>query len=445
MKTRLIAELGADEMNSVMRHPAQAFVRERVCTLVTQLRRCETAEDYDEFQRLLFGYVVTHEQHWGRLRQTCKRLERGKAVPSDAPELGNGLDPGDRESWQLEEITYERLVRQLRSVGDALAWRVYRFDRRCMLVLSRNEAPGPMAPKQGLGSELGKVDEIWKERGHFALLHDLTSCLRIGDLTEFRPDLRVVLEVKSRAGARDSRQQARMTAAMEAINNGGPLPGCDERLIDVDVNFRTHLAKLNDAVTIAAERGECAMKVPGGRALTAANLITMASSPRFPDLTDWLPLLDRQRATVLRRAGIENVTNHLSRKSTDWAARSAVAVPYGVYPLEPGACADMICDFAVVEFIMAPDELLRRAERLGFETEPLLPQSGDGTLAPSQPLFRLRRGDRALVVRAPMCHQFLGELLDIDVFLSSIVALLDRPKLPSSPLVTFRNEAAVWR
>lgn len=82
----------------------------------------------------------------------------------------------------------ERVGRQLRSVGDALAWRASGFDRSYITALSQNAPPGPMAGKAGLNARLVAVEARWNDHGRFALLHDLTSCLRIGDLTDFFPN-----------------------------------------------------------------------------------------------------------------------------------------------------------------------------------------------------------------------------------------------------------------
>jgi hypothetical protein len=443
--TNHIGDLAASELNLVVGHPAQLQTRLDVQVLITALRECDSPDDYNEFQRLLFQHVWEAEMHRGKIRRVCKRLNRGESIPVDAPDLGNGCDVLDPESWRLEELTFERVVRQLRSVGDALAWRVTGFDRRFVLVLSRNESAGPMAGKKGLESELGVIEELWNDSGHFALLHDLTSCLRIGDVTEFFPNgYRLIREVKASAGRAEPKQTARMEAARDAINAGAPLPGCDQRLVQLDIDLETHLAQLGDAVSMAADRGSSLMKIPGGRALTAQNLFAMATSERFVDRAEWIPLLDRQRATVLRRAGIADAPHHLNMRTIDWAARSPVAVPFGVYPMEARLCADIICDFAIVEIIMSPDAILERSRKLGFDGDLLLPRR-HGDLDRSQPMFRLRRGNRALVVHAAMSGALLAELIDLDVFLHGASELIDREDLPTSPIVTFRNEASVWR
>ena len=439
-----LSDLSAEELNFVIGHPAQVHARVVVADLIRALRSCETAEDYNDFQRELFQHVYQCEEHLGAVRRVVKRLRRGGKVPADAPDVPTARDPNHGETWFNEDLTYQRIIRQLRSVGDALAWRVTNFDRRFVLVLSRNAPPGPMAPKDGLPYELGAVEELWNERKHFALLHDLTSCVRIGDLTEFTRDgQRRLVEVKARAQT-SPRQTARMQAAIDAINDGAPLPGCDQRLVAVDIDLATHLAQLGDALAIASKEGAVAMKVPGGRALVAANLLTMASSERFENNAHWLPYIERKRQTALHRAGIANASHHMTMQTVDSSARSPVAVPYGVYPIEPADCADLICDFATVEIIMAPDALFQRAVQLGLQPELLLPET-HGNLDGDQSMFRLRRGDRAVVVHAAVAGQFLAELINIDTFLRAVAQLLEIDSVPGAPIVTFRNEQRVWR
>jgi hypothetical protein len=85
-------------------------------------------------------------------------------------------------------------------LGDALARRYYKYDRRAIIALSCNDSPGPMYGKKGLPYELGRVEEIWKSDGHFALMHDLTNCLRIADLSEIVSDgMTWLREIKAQA------------------------------------------------------------------------------------------------------------------------------------------------------------------------------------------------------------------------------------------------------
>jgi hypothetical protein len=66
------------------------------------------------------------------LRKTPGRL------PTAAPELQTELDPRDLESWNLEYQVFERVCRQLRTVGDALAWKLFHYERNIIIALSRS-------------------------------------------------------------------------------------------------------------------------------------------------------------------------------------------------------------------------------------------------------------------------------------------------------------------
>ena len=60
------------------------------------------------------------------------------------------------------------------------------YDPRVIIALSRNQHPGPMADKKGLATEHAFVSDSWRDERRFVLLHDLTSCLSIGDATLFK-------------------------------------------------------------------------------------------------------------------------------------------------------------------------------------------------------------------------------------------------------------------
>jgi hypothetical protein len=121
--------------------------------LITALRQCRSGEDYFHFQQDLLEKVLAVQEH----RQECKRvahlLRQGKKVPADAPGLRSDESVTDDEAWELEVDVCERVDRQLRSIADALAWRIFGYDRRVIIALSRYQHPGPMVGKDGLVTE----------------------------------------------------------------------------------------------------------------------------------------------------------------------------------------------------------------------------------------------------------------------------------------------------
>ncbi|MDQ1250207.1 MAG: hypothetical protein QG597_4586 [Actinomycetota bacterium] len=253
-------------LGAIVMHPAQQAIFERILKLIGWLRACDEPSDYDQFQRHLFGDIHQTEERRYKCNQAIKRLRSHKAVPADAIDLFGVADPTNVAAWQFELFMHERLARQLRCVGDALAWRCYRYDRPAIIALSRNDSPGPMYNKAGLPYELGRVEEIWKDDGHFALLHDLTNCLRIADLSEIVPGgMTWLREIKAKPHT-DSRQMARAQAAIDATFSDGPIPESDARFVQLDTPFRTSISSLRDCIQLAKQRGAQGMKLSQGRA-----------------------------------------------------------------------------------------------------------------------------------------------------------------------------------
>ena len=130
--------------------------------------------------------------------------------------------PSLLSTWQLKLDICERVARQLRCAGDALAWRVFGFERRYITALARNQWPGLMAGKLGLAAERARVEQVLREDGQFALMHDLTNCLRIGDITVFTHEGPVQIEVKTNAKCHNSVQNRRIKAVRGALGRACP-------------------------------------------------------------------------------------------------------------------------------------------------------------------------------------------------------------------------------
>ncbi len=206
-------------------HPAQRAVFDRIVELIERLRALEQPADFYEFQPVLFGLLYQVEERRGQCSRMIKRLQRGRGAPQDAPLPPNSGDPSQKASWELEAYVYERLARQLRTVGDGFAWRCFGYNRQVIQTLSRNDFAGPMYGKVGLPYELGTIQHLWESDGHFALHHDLTNCLRIADLTEFASDGGALLREIKRKPHTERAQMNRAQTAIDALMHGADLPG----------------------------------------------------------------------------------------------------------------------------------------------------------------------------------------------------------------------------
>lgn len=438
-----LVSLAEAESAAVLRHPSQQAITSTITQMISWLRACETLEDCYEFQRHLFGCLYEVEERRAQCSRVTKRLERGQNIPANVPVPPSG-NPTQLSTWKLESYVFERLARQLRTVGDGFAWTCFGYDRRVILALSRNDSPGPMYGKAGLRYELGAIEEIWRDKQHFALHHDLTNCLRIADLTEFTADgQRLFHEIKAKPHT-EKKQLERAQAVVEAIMNGGVLPSSvsDTRLVELQEPYRTNLKQLNDLLQLAKQNGCHGMKLPHGRAVIASSLPVMAV--RWEDNPEeGTHLLESTRHRALKRAGIDKAMHHIKGYSGDTAARSPIMAPWAIYPFSPSDCAALICDMLLFDTTVSADALVESLERAGLTGEVLL-EPADVNLEGDMPVVRARWRDRSVTWHAHGLGVLLYELAEPDTLARGVreALLMDNP--PDFPLLVHKNEAATW-
>jgi hypothetical protein len=252
-----IRSLDPETLERVALHPLQRANVEKIEELIDRLDACACPEDQYELQRHIFASVYGIEERRAACSRVAKRLRHKESLPADTPDLPGGGDPTDPATWQLEILVCERLARQVRCVADGLAWKAYGYDRRFITALARNARSGPLNNKEGLRYELGRVEDLWQKMGHFGLLHDLTNCLRIADISEFLPAAGVLLHEVKKSRSIPTAQKARAQAAVDAIMSGGVLPGDlpDARLAALSTKFRADMGPLREVINLARSRG----------------------------------------------------------------------------------------------------------------------------------------------------------------------------------------------
>lgn len=445
MASSFLGDLSNDDHLSVMRHPAQRHNIGVVESLIGRLRRCRTIDDYDNFQRALFQHLHHCEQHRSECRRCAARIDRGRSLPTPLPQLPGGADPTDPDPWRIEDLVFDRVCRQLRAVGDALAWRVSGYDRRYVIALSSNDSPGPMAGKSGLPHELGAAVDL-RNRGSLGLLHDLTNCLRIGDITEFKPDgSRLLYEIKSSPNARTGPQRRRMRAAVEAVMTGGELPGRPgNRIVVPAVRCTTHMRTFVSGINDAHTRGIAGTGISDSRALTAFSFPTLANTSAAATPEQLLNDFNAERQSAIEQAGIATTLHHVRVASVtrnhDFLPN---VTPFALYPLPPLQAALLICDFIGFDVTVAPERITRRLESYGITADIPLPYSNDNLVA-TDTVIKLSKGSRALRLHPGALYELLMECLDLTSWASAIADVLDDPNAPPHPVLAF-STTRVWR
>lgn len=442
---KLLNDMPLDWAGRVFLHPIHQGIPATLVSLIADLRQCQEYADYYDFQQGLLAKVIEVQAHRLACRRVARRLRAGERLPSDAPELRSVGDVHDAATWELEMDVCERVDRQLRSVADALAWRVFNYDRRVIVALSRNDSAGLMVGKAGLERERQFVTEAWRDGGSFVLLHDLTTCLRIGDATEFKSVGKgweaYLHEVKTDPTRRKSTQARRRRLAEAAIRDSGPLPGDpDARFVEIGVRYRTHLPMLRDAFQIAAVRGLADMKVPGGRVMIAADM--RKGYELWPE-EEFLERTGQAHERVLRRANLLDVGNRVFYGSDDRTARSSIQPPWAIYPLPPVMCVNLITDMAVYIVTVSSEPLLEALRSAGLGAEWVLPPGQ--TVEAGQVILRAYKGYRGIEMKPSDMQRFALELEDLSVWVETVKTLLSQEDGSGQhPWPDYGNEWKVW-
>jgi hypothetical protein len=164
------------DMAAALVHGLQREALQRVRARLAAIKAARNWSDFYAVQADLLQDLLWAQEFKSRAKRNNIRSAKSKSLSEDA-ETG---------SWELELRIAARVERQLRSVGDTLAWRLLECRRFVFWALSQNSGPGSMYRKTGLRAELKRVEDL-RASGHFALLTDLTQSIRIGDLIAFTP------------------------------------------------------------------------------------------------------------------------------------------------------------------------------------------------------------------------------------------------------------------
>jgi hypothetical protein len=438
----------AGELDALMRHHEQLVNLGTVAELLHLLDTVNNdAVGLLDVQAHLFRASYRAQQAAGDIRRARKRLQDGKSpgwpVKHDGeieaftePAWRLNCDSSTRadQEWAAELMVAERVVRQLKSVGDALAW-----------ALSSNSPPGPFVGKKGLSYELGSVLDHWRDRKTFTLLHDLTSVLRIVDSTEVQPNgSLVVREVKSSPRASATRQLKLAQAALDAIDGRGPLPAADPEvrtyLWQSGCQMKTHVRALSGLIERTSTSRYWVGHV-GGRVAGVVNLLALAQRRADP-ATGWEEYAGFRTAALARH--LTGAVHHLRAISADAAARDPGIAPYGIYPLPARVRAGLICDFVIIESIMAEQHLIAALERQGLEVKLLLPASG-GLRGQGEHVLAVVRGERQLTLHSAAVTQLLLEWIETSRYAEAVSDLIESPDPARHGVLTFSNERAAWK
>jgi len=446
---RLIAlshELGG----KVLSHPRQAHALRLVTQLISALRAATTADALYEFQQQLLRLIYGADE-W---RAHCSEIELLLRGGFDADPAWRSVD------WQLERIVADRVARQLRSVADALAWRVFRYDRRLVFALSNGRRVSNIYGKEGFWCELTVIGETWASEGHFALLNDATSCVRIADVTtcsrlhaqklpkahECTPETHLLNEVKNIGGRcvtrHRGRQLERMQAVVDAINGDAPVREVDTGQLYYtfrsNQQLKTHLKKVEPILEQAYHMGFACDRIQRDWMVVAVRAdISQAQ----------LQTLQGRERDEMRRSNLIANQDRFQVPSLDTLGLAPTLAPFAIYPFRPEICAALTCDYLSIRPVLGINALFNALGSTGFH-HITRPERIDIS-RPELPVVMGAIGKKAMSINGSALQQILFEFIDLKrlaLAMKDYCLSYDQPVNGQRVgVLVFRNERGTWR
>jgi hypothetical protein len=333
----------------------------------------------------------------------------------------------------------------LRQIGDGIAWRALRYDRRAFTILGEGERVGRLAQGVGRDAELAELGRLWEDEGVFAIHNDLTNCLRHGDLTVLRErddgiDV-TLIEVKAGARPDNTPQLQRLERATDLLREGRQMT--DAGLLHITVvpaEYDTYLDVLPELIANARDVGyawarphECLLvgavdyRVWGHESSeynrrSDSERRRIAWGGEEPETLGWTASMRRMR-------------------DRGWSFSSLA--PYTIFPLSSEDVTDVGMGFIDLAYGLHLPLLERTLARDGIEVGVRRAGRGEAIFLEA---FRRRVGVR---VPAHLREQMMVELMTPDALfalLDHVLTLNERQPEAASDrrVVVYADEAAVW-
>jgi len=429
----------ADQMQ---RHPEQIATFNHIATLIEEVRRCWTPEDYRILQQRLGEHI---ERVDTLAEEASTRRKRGEEQQRRFPYQKNLRDPNaatkltqDYQRAAFEQKLYARLGRQYRMVGDAMAWQLYEYEALPLYALGMNQGPGPVSRSKELGAdaEQAAVEQFWQEHSAFALRHDYTNCLRIWDLSVFFPDgTRAIQEVKAKKSVsssqkRKGRMVVELTTHHESTLPQGDLLVHQSYLAPVPAHndMPTTLDLLEQAL-IQANQESIGFAANTYLAVAILDATNVARRPLEQLIQEWVQKTEGLIPSDIWPLHSVDVLRSNSEQRVQYPCFGA---PYTVYPLPPRVVARIVTGYLYIHYQLNTAAITQAFRDRGFDAECLLglwrQQGGKPPKKPPAHYFRLRRDAMTINISRLTLEQITFEGLRLEDFVDSIVALTEKQK-----------------
>jgi hypothetical protein len=139
-------------------------------------------------------------------------VKRIKEAERRISKLGNDKQ---KNLYKIEEAQERRKL--LKLLGTTVAWILLEFDRPYIRSFAVGHDPGFISGKRGFDLEIIALKTAFKFKNSAAILHDITNCLRVGDLSIIRPGRILTWELKLKKRRKRDRREIRQKRKLEIL------------------------------------------------------------------------------------------------------------------------------------------------------------------------------------------------------------------------------------
>lgn len=334
----------SDHMADLLEHPSHRDVAHALAELLVHLRSSKGVDGLFPVQEHLLKHILEAEELKLLAQKRYRQTGKGRL---------------DVDFWHAS-------VSQLRSIGDAIAWRFLGYRRKTVLFLGRNRHAGYLFGKTGTAAEWQACQDYW-QRGEPCLLTGLTKSITETDLLVWQgSDLRL-REVKSGNAKIKRRQASRLDEATYGLTVEPSFvdsEGIKHVVIESAVPLRTHWSEASKAVDRALKQS-MAYWVPN----PGVAVQFYAPFRGRPGATD--ADRDAQMATEMRKHGgrLGGGGDWIPGNGSWWAFVRSDLAPISVLPLAPEHVAALLSGDVFFNYMVSVDYLAECLNSVGIPAE----------------------------------------------------------------------------
>jgi hypothetical protein len=401
-----------------------------------------------KLQLWILDDYITNIKSIDKLKENLGRIETGSESESHHD------NEKDINYLRKEIFETKRLNRILKDVMDGVAWRIFGFNRAILYLLADKEPVNILRPDEGLINSILIYSKIFINPQKTAILNDLTSFLRVGDITVLHENGDIeLIEVKGGGKKRKKkprirRQKKRMEEIVEFVNTGfKEHDGKTLRIRDSLAKQKNYLNKLGEAIKESSQnKGFSIIHVGDYMVVSVFNYGSIEGVSNV-----WDSITER----------IDNLIGEW-KQNGDFLFPIDILAKYGskniaptsIFPFEVDVCADILCGKIGVSIILNISKVIRKFELAGWEILDSMmnkietdSNEIDTEFICNHFFIKIKKGDLILDVPPSMFARIQFEFISPDVILEEIEKIYIEGSTSASGgfLINYLDEQNIWR